>query len=104
MKIEEKKLHFGKYKGVQLKDIPDSYLYWGVDNNVFKGKTLRYAKTRLDYLKDNYKVVVKDSIGSDGEYFVEAYDHDQAKNICIRRYNIQSTQSFHGTEFLIEKL
>ena len=104
MEIKEKKLQFGKYKSVQLKYVPDSYLYWGINNNVFKGKILRYAKTRLNYPKDNYKVTVTDSIDSDGDYFVEAYDHDQAKNICISKYNIQSTQSFHGTKFLIEKL
>lgn len=99
------KLRWGKYKGLHLKDVPDNYLLWVINNtNIFKGKMLVYAKTRLNLPKDSYKVIVEDSIGGDGEYIVKAYNKKQAMGICIREYKIQCTQSFHGTSFDVIKI
>lgn len=43
------KLKWGKYKGKHLKDIPDDYLKWVLENtDIFKGKMLVYVKTRLN--------------------------------------------------------
>ena len=103
--ITNHKLKWGKYKGTCLKDIPDDYLQWILNNkpDVFKGKMLVYIKTRLKYPKDKYEVTVTDSVGTDGVYIVESYNNQQAINVCKRQYNIQCTQSYHGTEFSVKK-
>ncbi len=100
------KLKWGKFKGVYLKDVPDDYLLWILNNksDVFKGKMLVYIKTRLNLPKDNYQVKVEDSVGTDGTYIVEAYNKYQAINICKRKHNIQITQSYHGTSFDVTKI
>lgn len=100
------KLRWGKYKGKHLKDVPDDYLRWILDNkpDIFKGKMLVYIKTKLGYPKDKYQVKVTDSVGTDGTYMVEAYTKHQAMNQCIRQYNIQCTQSHYGTGFDIIKM
>jgi len=38
---------FGKNKGKMMKDIPDSYLQWCIDNKVLKGKKRLYALDKL---------------------------------------------------------
>lgn len=99
------KLKWGKYKGKHLKDVPDDYLLWLINNtNTLKGKMLVYVKTRLNLPKDKYQVKIEDSVGTDGTYVVEAYNKHQAKNVCIKQYKIQITQSFHGTTFVITKI
>lgn len=100
------KLKWGKYKGKHLKDVPDNYLKWILTNqpDIFKGKMLVYVKTKLNYPKDKYQIKVTDSVSTDGIYIVEAYNKKQAMNKCIKQYNIQCTQSYHGTEFEITKL
>ena len=40
-------LPFGKHKGEMMKDLPESYLKWCVDNNVLKGKKREYALNKL---------------------------------------------------------
>jgi uncharacterized protein (DUF3820 family) len=102
--LGELKIKFGKYKGTKLKDIPDNYLNWCILNNILKGKQLVYAKTKLKYLKDKFKVIVEDSAGTDGTYIVEAYYPRQAQDICRQQYKIRITQSFHGTSFDVTKL
>lgn len=100
------KLKWGMYKGKHLKDVPDDYLRWILNNkpDVFKGKMLVYVKTKLNLPKNKYQVKVEDSVGTDGVYIVEAYHPKQAKGKCIRQYNIQITQSYHGTTFDITKI
>lgn len=99
------KLKWGKYKGKHLKDVPDDYLKWVLENtDIFKGKLLVYVKTRLNYPKTKYEITVTDSVGTDGKYIVEAYHPRQAIDRCKRQYNIQVTQSFHGTEFDVKPL
>lgn len=100
------KLRWGKYKGKHLKDVPNDYLQWILNNqpNIFKGKMLAYVKIRLGIPKDKYQVTVTDSIGTDGTYVVEAYNKKQAMWQCMKEFNIKCTQSHHGTEFDIQKL
>lgn len=99
------KLKWGKYKGKHLKDIPNDYLLWLINNtDILKGKMLVYVKTRLNLPKDKYQVKVEDSVGTDGIYIVEAYNSHQAINKCKRQYNIQVTQSYHGTTFDVTKI
>lgn len=99
------KLKWGKYKGKHLKDVPDDYLKWVLEStDIFKGKMLVYVKTKLNYPKNKYQVTVTDSVGTDGTYIVEAYHPKQAISECKRQYNIQSTQSYHGTEFDVKLL
>lgn len=43
---------------------------------------LVYVKTRLNYPKNNYEVIVTDSVGTDGTYIVEAYRPKQAIGRC----------------------
>jgi uncharacterized protein (DUF3820 family) len=94
------KLKWGKYKGTHLKDIPDDYLKFIIDKtDILKGKMLIYAKSRLNYPKNKYKVTVIDSVNSDGTYDVEAYNSNQAIWICQKKYKIQNTQSYHGTSY-----
>lgn len=102
--ISEIKLRFGKYKGRKIKDVPIDYLKWCVDKDVLRGKALFYAKIKTGHPKDKYKVTVKDSIGGDGEYIVEAYNDNHAMSVCKRQNNIQCTQSFHGTIFSVNRL
>lgn len=98
------KLRFGKYKGVTLKDVPDNYLRWCLDNNVLKGKAMCYAKQRLNYPKDKYLVIVEDAAVGDGEYIVDAYNEHLAIRTAQKLFNIQSTQSYHGTSYSATKL
>ena len=99
--IENKKLNWGKYKGIPLKDIPDNYLLWILNNKpeIFKGKVLVYLKTRFNYPKNTYEVTVEDSVGQDGKYLIEAYSNTHAILVCKSKYKIQCTQSYHGTTF-----
>lgn len=97
--MKDIKLRFGKYKGKMLKDVPNDYLRWAISANALKGRALLYAKIKTGYPKDKWKVTVEDSIGGDGEYFVDAYSFDDAIRQCQRQYRIQSTQSYHGTSF-----
>lgn len=99
------KLKWGKYKGKHLKDVPDDYLKWVLENtDILKGKILVYVKTKLNYPKNKYEVTVTDSVGTDGTYIVEAYHPKQAIGRCKRQYNIQGSQSYHGTEFDVKLL
>jgi len=99
------KLKWGKYKGKHLKNVPDDYLLWVINNtNIFKGKMLVYVKTRLNLPKDNYQVKVEDSVGTDGVYIVKAYNEHQAINVCKRQHKIQGTQSYHGTTYEATKI
>ena len=101
---ENIKLKFGKYKGTMLKDVPDNYLRWCVDNQILKGRAMFYAKQKLNYPKDKYQVTVEDSVNADGVYIVEAYNDTNAMHICQRDNRIQNTQSFCGTSYSVVKL
>lgn len=99
------KLKWGKYKGKHLKDVPDDYLKFILNNTqIFKGKMLVYVKTRLNYPKNKWEVTITNSVGTDGVYIVEAYNEHQAINKCKKQYNIRVTQSYHGTEFSTIKI
>ena len=102
--MENIKLRFGKYKNCILKDIPDSYLKWALDNNIFKGKILLYIKTRLKAPKDTFQVTVEDSVTGDGTYTVKAYNSNQAIKVAKKENHIQNTQSFCGTIYSVKKL
>jgi hypothetical protein len=67
---EEIKLKIGKYKGKKLKDVPENYLRWCVDNKIFKGRAMFYAKQKLNYPKNKYQVTVEDSVNGDGVYII----------------------------------
>jgi uncharacterized protein (DUF3820 family) len=101
---ENKKMSYGKFKGSAYKDLPEHYLKWLVSNNAAKGKLLMYCNYRLNLPKKNYQVTVTDSIGGDGIYIVQAYTKNDAMHVCIRENKIQSTQSYHGTEFEITEI
>ena len=98
------KLKFGKHKGAKLKDAPENYLKWCIDNEILKGKALFYAKQKLNYPKDKYEVTVEDSVNADGVYVVEAHNKNNAMHICQRDNKIQNTQSFCGTSYSVVKL
>ena len=101
---ENIKLKFGKHKGTMLKDVPENYLKWCVDNDTLKGRAMFYAKQKLNYPKDKYQVTVEDSVNADGVYIVEAYNDTNAIHICQRDNRIQNTQSFCGTSYSVVKL
>lgn len=102
--LETIRFNFGKYKGKQLKEVPDSYLKYMLEEGILNGKIKLYAQHKLNVPKGKYKVSVSGSVGQDGEYEIEAYNGDEAINNCIRKYNIQSTQSFHGTEYSVKSI
>ena len=104
MSLENIKIKFGKHKGTELKYLPDSYLEFLYKKGISKGKIKYYTQKRLNLPKDKYKVSVKDSIGCDGDYFIEAYNSNNAINEVKKKYKIQCTQSYHGTEFNATKL
>ena len=100
----EIKLRFGKYKGMMIKNVPDSYLKWCIDKKVLVGKALLYAKQKLNYPKDKYKVEVENAVMGDGTYFIDAHSKDDAIVKVKIKYKIQITQSFYGTSFNVIKL
>ena len=103
--MEDFKIRFGKYKGKTLKELPDDYLLYMVNNTtMFKGKVLAYIKEKLKLPKDKFEIEVKDSVNhKDGTYIVEAYNSDLAIKRCIKKNNIQISQSFDGTCFSYKK-
>jgi uncharacterized protein (DUF3820 family) len=98
------KLKFGKHKGAMLKDVPENYLKWCVDKEVLKGRAMLYAKQKLNYPKDKYKVEVEGAVVGDGIYYVDAYNRDDAIRQVKKESQIQITQSFCGTSFCVTKL
>jgi len=100
----EIKLKFGNYKGTMLKDVPDNYLRWCIDKEILKGKAMIYAKQKLNYPKDKYKVEVEDAVVGNGIYFIEAYNKNDAIRQAKKENHIQITQSFCGTSFCVTKL
>lgn len=100
--FETKKISFGIHKGKLFKEIPDDYLKFLLSKGKAHGKLLYHCQIRFNLPKDTYQVKVTDSVGTDGTYIVEAYNKQNAKNQCIKQYNIQCTQSYHGTEFDIK--
>ena len=44
---------FGKYKGVKMADIPDSYLLWLYENDKCYGTIKQYIKDNLEAIKVN---------------------------------------------------
>ena len=87
-----------------LKDVPDNYLKWCVDKEVLKGRAMLYAKQKLNYPKDKYKVEIEDAVIGDGIYYVEAYNSNDAIRQVKKENHIQITQSFCGTSFCATKL
>lgn len=100
----EIKLKFGKHKGAMLKDVPEEYLKWAVDGKILKGRAMLYAKQKLNYPKDKFRVTVEDSVSGDGIYIVEAYNKNQAIKVAQKENKIQNTQSFCGTSYSVAKL
>ena len=89
------KLNFGKYKGTLIKDVPETYLKWCIDNKAIKGKSLVCAKQKLEFPKDKFEVVVKDAIIGDGIYFVFAYSIDDAIKQVRKENHIKITHFFN---------
>lgn len=103
--LEAIKIKFGKYKGRELKDIPDDYLKYLFDKGISKGKIKLYTQCKLKLPKPKFEVTVEDSVNAkDGKYIVEAYNSDNAINQCKRENNIQNSQSFHGTTYSVRLL
>lgn len=98
------KLKFGKHKGIMLKNVPDNYLKWCIDKNILKGRGMLYAKQKLKYPKDKYRVEVKDAVVGDGTYYVDAYNKNDAIFNCKKENKIKVSQSFSGTSFCATKL
>ena len=44
---------FGKYKGQELSEVPDSYLLWLYENGKCFGELRRYIEDNLDAIKEN---------------------------------------------------
>ena len=98
--METIKLKFGIHKGKMLKDIPDDYLKYLYSKNILKGKIKLYVQRKFNMPKSKFRVQVEDSANnSDGIYYVEAYNSNEAIRLCQRINNIQNTQSFHGTSY-----
>ena len=97
-------IKFGRYKGTMLKDVPDNYLKWCIDKGILKGRAMLYAKQKLNYPKDKYKVEVEDAVTGDGTYYVWAYNRNDAIRQAQKENHIQITQSFCGTSFCAIKL
>lgn len=59
MKMTDKsEMPFGKYKGVALADVPDSYFIWLWEQDSFqekKGELYDYIKENIDAMKNNVK-------------------------------------------------
>lgn len=98
-RFEDIKIHFGKYKGIELKNIPDDYLLFIYNKGISRGKIKVYTQWRLNLPKNKYHVTVTDSVNTDGTYFVEAWNPKHAISEVKKSFKIQITQSFHGTEF-----
>ncbi len=98
------KLKFGRYKNNMLKDVPKEYLRWCLDNKLLKGRAMLYAKQKLSYPKDRYKIEVEGAVIGNGTYYVEAYNKETAITQLRKEVNIKSTQSFCGTSFKITEL
>lgn len=98
------KLRFGIHKGKMLKNVPKDYLRWCVNKDVLRGRAMAYAKKRLNYPKDRYRVVVEDAVVGDGTYFVSAYTRCDVISTVRKENHIQITQSFCGTSFSATKV
>lgn len=97
------KLKFGKYKGTMLKNVPDDYLKWCIDKEILKGKAMLYAKQKVNYPKNRYKVIVEDAIIGNGTYYLEAYNKNTAIYQVKKENTIQITQNICGTSFKVTK-
>lgn len=102
--FENIKLKFGMHKGKQLKDIPDDYLKFLLSKDILTGKALFHCQVRFRLPTKTFLVSVSDSAMLDGGYVVQAYNKKHAMTVCRRQYNVQNTQSFHGTEYTITQL
>ena len=50
--MESTKIHFGKHKGMDLEDVPASYLLWLYENEIVKdGVVFDYIIKNLDGIK-----------------------------------------------------
>ncbi len=97
------KISFGIYRGKEVKDIPDDYLKFLLSKSILKGKLLFHCQVRFNLPKETFEVTVEDAAVGNGTYIVEAYNEKHAMSICRKDYNIQNTQSNHGTGWLIVK-
>jgi hypothetical protein len=95
------KIKFGKYKGRFLKDVPEDYLRWAIENKALRGKTKLLAKKKINYPKRTYQVTVEDAVVGNGNYTVEAYNENQAIGVVKKKYGVQNSQSFHGTSYTV---
>ena len=104
MRYSHMPMKFGKYKGVQIGKVPKAYLRWCIENDVLSGKQLVYAKTELNFPKDEYLVTIEYSVAQDGTYHVLAYSTKDAIRVAKSMYNIRGTQSHCGTEYTVTRL
>ena len=96
-------MKYGKYEGKQLKDLPEDYLLWMVKKGALRGRAMLYAKRKINYPMDTYKVIVENAACGDGEYLVQAHSTTDAIRKCQKENKIQNTQSFDGTGYTATK-
>lgn len=99
--FETIKLKFGVHKGKELKDIPDNYLRFLLSKEMLKGKILFHCQVRFNLPKKLFTVTVENAIVGNGTYTVSAYNKNHAISVCKKEYNIQNTQSFQGTTYIV---
>ena len=54
---DESIMPFGKYKGEQLQDVPETYLIWLYENGVCFGELKRYIEENMSDMK---KIIERD--------------------------------------------
>jgi len=55
---DESRITFGKYKGVALANVPDSYLRWFYEINIAK-KNFGFNLLLMNYIEDNKSSIYK---------------------------------------------
>lgn len=98
------KLRFGKYKGKTLKEVPEDYLEWCINNKVLRGRAMDYALEKLGIVVEYIIEVEGSTNDKDGIYTVKinSFRDTRAIQECKREFKIAITQSFHGTLFSVK--
>lgn len=53
MLTDESLFPFGKYKGVKMCNVPESYLIWCYDQDWCRGEVKKYIEENLDVIKSD---------------------------------------------------
>lgn len=100
--FETIKIKFGKHKNKMVKDIPDDYLQFLLSKDILTGKLLFHCQIRFGLPMKTFIVTVTDAVVGNGTYAIQAYNKKHAITVCRRQYNIQNTQSEHGTTYDVQ--